>query len=81
MAERKVHVDDESCWCEPFMYYRSAVTAREVWVHRTARRISSAGFHMGLMKDPPPEVLSEAVRLADGDADETLADILGALRA
>lgn len=61
------HIDDAGCWCEPFRYYRSERTGREVWVHRASREISSKGFHLRLMDTPDPVVLSEAVRMADDD--------------
>lgn len=66
---KREHVDSEDCWCEPFCYYKSEKTGREVWVHRQSKAIHSAGFHMRLMDNPPPEVLSAAVTMAD-DEDE-----------
>lgn len=67
---KRAHVDDASCWCEPFLYYKSAVTEREVWVHRASRTIHSNGLHLRLMDNPDPIVLSAAVRMADDDYDD-----------
>jgi hypothetical protein len=61
------HTDSAECWCEPYLYHRSDVTGREVWVHRAAKRISSNGLHLGLMDNPAPEVLSAAIEMAEND--------------
>lgn len=71
----KQHVDNAECWCEPFLYYKSDRTLREVWVHRQCKTINSEGLHMRLMDNPPPEILSRAVELADNpEEDESTGD-------
>lgn len=67
---KRKHIDNASCWCEPFCYYRSEKTGREVWIHRASRTIQSTGFHMRLMDNPDPVVLSAAVRMADDEDEE-----------
>lgn len=70
-GEKRPHTESADCWCEPFMYHRSESTGREVWVHRACKTIRSEGFHLRLMDNPSPEVLSKAVELAeDPEADE-----------
>lgn len=66
----KPHTDSADCWCEPFLYYKSAVTEREVWVHRASRTIHSTGLHMRLMDNPDPVVLSAALQMADDEYEE-----------
>lgn len=68
---KREHTNDAGCWCEPHCYYRSERTGREVWVHRASRTISSTGFHLRLMDNPDPVVLSEAVRMADEVDEQT----------
>lgn len=32
--DRKEHIENRACWCQPTLEYKDAYTGSEVWVHR-----------------------------------------------